>query len=274
MYSKFVGAIRRLDPYHLHHLKGFNEDLLRELGDKLIKECKKLAKRGGDHALNAISTDLQELLREESKIKERIKWVLAKRDEKCQNKYLSDKELSELDLIEAHREKLAELLYLIADYKGIMYELIIGYFNEAAEWSEEAIADMRNTLPGYNEYRLQFERAQKERAPESAGEIEGKGKVVAAKYYAVLQWLRIKLKMDEPFEKNNDDKWPKAEIIRFAKSRYPEISPQMFYREFTSDDITNAVKYPSSWGRDYKDKIIQASKNDHKIILALKNWPR
>lgn len=97
---------------------------------------------------------------------------------------------------------------------------------------------------------------------------------IDAKYYAVLQWIRIKEGMDPPFELTKDDKWPKAEIMRFAENRYPEISPQAFYRAFTSDDITNTIKFPNDWGRGYKDKIIEASGNDHKIILALKNWPR
>lgn len=93
-----------------------------------------------------------------------------------------------------------------------------------------------------------------------------------ARYYAVYHWILIKLGIEKPFEKNDDDKFPKEEIMEFAKNKYSKCSSQQFYAEFRDFDITNMTAFANTY-KGYKERIIDISKNDSRIISFLKNYP-
>ena len=47
----------------------------------------------------------------------------------------------------------------------------------------------------------------------------------------------------------------------------------MFYRTYKDLDITDKKSIANSYGRGYKEKIIEISNNDVKVIHHLKDYP-
>ncbi len=96
---------------------------------------------------------------------------------------------------------------------------------------------------------------------------------IPAKYYALYHWILIEMGIENNFERDQNDHYSKGEIEAYAKERYPETSMQGFYREFKEIDITNKINISRNFGKGYKDKIIEISNNNAKIITHLKNYP-
>jgi len=124
--------------------------------------------------------------------------------------------------------------------------------------------DLVNPIKNYIDY-LNLRLSELSPAP-----LELKAK---AKHYAAYHWLLIEIGKEKPFLKNDDDKYPKADIIKFAKNRYSLNDGQGFYNEFRNIDTTNKVAFARHLGKDYKNIIFDISNNDKDIISALKEYP-
>jgi len=51
---------------------------------------------------------------------------------------------------------------------------------------------------------------------------ETKVKIPPAKYYAFHYWILISLGEESQFQKNDDGKWPKTQMINFFENKYPK----------------------------------------------------
>lgn len=97
---------------------------------------------------------------------------------------------------------------------------------------------------------------------------------IAAKWYALYHAVLIEMGIENQFERNLDDNLPASQIQAFAKERYPNCaSPQRFYRVFKEIDITNKAAIRVDYGKGYKEKLIELSENNAKIIIHLKTYP-
>lgn len=96
--------------------------------------------------------------------------------------------------------------------------------------------------------------------------------LIPAKYYALYHWILIEMGVEKPFEKNEFNKWQKSKIENFAKDRYENINSQGFYKAFIDIDITKKTAIANSF-KNYKEIIIEISKNNAKIITHLKDYP-
>ncbi len=99
-----------------------------------------------------------------------------------------------------------------------------------------------------------------------------KPKKPAAKYYALLHWVRIENNDEAKFEKNFDEKWPKTKMIEVFSKKYKGVSPVMIYQAFKDFDITDKNAIVRSLP-DCKRKISIASENDANVNHYLKDWP-
>lgn len=95
------------------------------------------------------------------------------------------------------------------------------------------------------------------------------------KYYALYHWLLIEMGKEKPFEKDSiTDRYSKPEIIKYGKSKYEiKTQGQVFYDTYINTDITNKTAIKRSYGKGYKDKLIEISKNDSDVITHLKKYP-
>lgn len=75
------------------------------------------------------------------------------------------------------------------------------------------------------------------------------------------------------FVKNDNDQFVKSEIESYAKNKYPNCSPQGFYRSFKDLDISNRTAIAKSFGNGYKGILIALSNNDNNLLTHLKNYP-
>lgn len=96
---------------------------------------------------------------------------------------------------------------------------------------------------------------------------------IPAKYYALYHWILIEIGRGKTFERNQDDKFPKNDIEKFAEERYTEASKAMFYREFIRMDLTRKDLIAIEFGKGFKDVILSISNNDAKISNYLKKFP-
>ncbi|MBA7545648.1 hypothetical protein ES705_38019 [subsurface metagenome] len=97
---------------------------------------------------------------------------------------------------------------------------------------------------------------------------------IPAKYYALYHLILIEMGIENDFERNENDQYKKSKIEAFARERHPKTSSQGFYRHFTGIDITNRLAIANSYGAGYKEKIIEISKNNSKVIIHLKDYPK
>jgi len=104
-------------------------------------------------------------------------------------------------------------------------------------------------------------------------EEETKKLKIQSKHFALLHWIKIEKGKAVGFQKNDEGQWPASEIKTLAKNLYDLKDGQGFYKSFTNLDITNKVAIARSFGKDYKTKVIAASRNDSDVISELKNWP-
>ena len=90
-----------------------------------------------------------------------------------------------------------------------------------------------------------------------------------ANFYALFHWVQIKRGVEKYFNKNKNGNYSKQEI----KNKYPNCSPESFYKAFRRIDITNINNIPKVFGKDYKRILIGISNNDNDIVSHLKNLP-
>jgi len=102
---------------------------------------------------------------------------------------------------------------------------------------------------------------------------EQKTQRIPAKFYALYHWMRIEMGTEGIFSKNDNGKYIKSEIEEYATVKYPDCSPQGFYRSFKDLDIKNRNAIANSFGKGYKEILISISNNDSKLITYLKNYP-
>ena len=98
-------------------------------------------------------------------------------------------------------------------------------------------------------------------------------KKVAAKFYAFLQHLKIRLDIEKPFNMFDEHRMDRKQIENYAIEKYGFKDGQSFYREFIELDLTNKKDIPNKFGLNYKQKIIKLSNNDETIINELKKYP-
>lgn len=96
---------------------------------------------------------------------------------------------------------------------------------------------------------------------------------IPSKYYALYHWILIEMGTENNFAKNENDKYIRTNIEAFANERYPQISQQGFYKAFINIDITKKITIGNSFGNGYKQKVIEISNNNAKMINHLKNYP-
>lgn len=98
---------------------------------------------------------------------------------------------------------------------------------------------------------------------------------ISEKYYALYHWVLIEMGREKPFEKDRfTDRYKKPKIIEYGKNRYKfKTSGQDFYKYYRDTDISNKVAIAKSFGKGYKDKLIEISNNDADIISHLKQYP-
>jgi len=98
-------------------------------------------------------------------------------------------------------------------------------------------------------------------------------KKIPAALYALYHWILIDMGIEKAPERNEFDKMPKKKIMAIAESLYPKTNAQGFYKEFKDMDLTKKRAFSMTFGRDYKEKIIEISGNDSKIGNHLRDWP-
>lgn len=103
---------------------------------------------------------------------------------------------------------------------------------------------------------------------------EDQTKKISAKYYALYHCILIEMGKEKNFERDINDKYSKEEIIEFAKNRYKlkKGRGQGFYNTFINIDLTRKTTLPDEY-KDYKQKLIEMSNNDAKVISHLKKYP-
>ena len=108
---------------------------------------------------------------------------------------------------------------------------------------------------------------------ETIGKSHQDKKNYPEKYYALYHWLLIEMGKEKPFERNSmTDKYDKKTIINFGKNKY-KIEGQVFYNTYINIDITNKIAIAKSYGKGYKNKLIEISNNDVDVISHLKIYP-
>lgn len=96
---------------------------------------------------------------------------------------------------------------------------------------------------------------------------------IPVKYYALYHWVLIEMGLENHFELNENDQYPKKKITDYAENKYGLKDGQGFYRAFRDIDLTNKLSIANSFGRGYKEKIIEISEYDSKVITHLKDYP-
>lgn len=94
-----------------------------------------------------------------------------------------------------------------------------------------------------------------------------------AKYYALYYHMLIKTGKAEPFQRNENDKLPKMEIMIFAENRFPGISRQQFYNYYRDlEGVDNKTTIARSYA-NFKEIVTEISGNDTDILHHLKEYP-
>ena len=94
-----------------------------------------------------------------------------------------------------------------------------------------------------------------------------------AKYYALYYHMLIKTGKTEPFQRNENDKLPKSEIMTFAENRFHGISTQQFYNYYRDlEDMVNKTSIARSYP-NFKEIVAEISGNDADILHHLKEYP-
>jgi len=105
----------------------------------------------------------------------------------------------------------------------------------------------------------------------SIGISKDKESKMAEKWYALLYWLELLSQNKKP-PTTLEGSFVRKEIENIGKNKSGK-SGQGFYREFTrmSVDIKNLKSFNNSFGKDWKNIIIELSNNDERIVNYLKN---
>ncbi|MBS2099942.1 hypothetical protein [Carboxylicivirga linearis] len=94
-----------------------------------------------------------------------------------------------------------------------------------------------------------------------------------AKYYSLYFHILIKVGKAKPFLRDENDKFSKAEIMKFAENRFPGISTQQFYNHYRDlEDISNKATIARSYP-NLKEIVAEISGNDADIMHYLKEFP-
>lgn len=96
---------------------------------------------------------------------------------------------------------------------------------------------------------------------------------IPAKFYALYHWILIEMGLEKNFTCNESDKYIRKDIENFVINKYPQTSPQGFYRAYIEIDITNKKAIVNNFGNKYKEHIIKISNNNTRIIDHLKRYP-
>ncbi len=133
------------------------------------------------------------------------------------------------------------------------------YINTIITWIENQI----NVLKDLNEVeKLEINTPQEQ-------DVEKK---IPAKYYALYYLIMVELKEEKGFSRDGNDKNIRKEIEAFAAKKYPNISPQGFYRAYLNNDILNKEAIVMD-NKDFKEKISIIAKNNPRVLQYLKSFP-
>lgn len=94
-----------------------------------------------------------------------------------------------------------------------------------------------------------------------------------AKYYALYIRLLEQIGKEMPFVKDENDRFPKAQIEKFAHNRFSGISTLQFYNHYRElEDMSNKISIARSYP-NYKNIMTDISQNDADILFLLKGFP-
>ena len=168
------------------------------------------------------------------------------------------------------------------DLKNEIKNIQIDFFCYSASLEYEKAIDfidgLLNKLENLKETQtavIEFERAPQSEVQKSTPtpvEIpEGKPKTVNEKWYALHYLLELKQIGSNP-PTNQDGNFIKSEIEKIGKERSGK-SGQGFYRQFYKyvSTIASAASIERSFGKDWKQYVIEVSKNDADFIKFLKD---
>lgn len=94
-----------------------------------------------------------------------------------------------------------------------------------------------------------------------------------AKYYAFYYRILTRIEKTEPFLKDENDKFPKAQIMAFADNRFPGISTQQFYSHYRDlENMSNKTMIARSYPK-LKEIVAEISGNDADVLHYLKGFP-
>ncbi len=104
---------------------------------------------------------------------------------------------------------------------------------------------------------------------------EKPNKKIPEKYYALYHWVLIEMGKEKAFEKNRiTDKLDKPAIMKYGKEKHRlKTKGQVFYQTYRDIDITKKEAIARTFGKGYKEKLIEISNNDADVISYLKNYP-
>ena len=93
---------------------------------------------------------------------------------------------------------------------------------------------------------------------------EVKPKKTPEKWYALLYWIELMANGQQP-PKDIEGNFIKSELEKTGIEKIGTTG-QSFYRQFIEIDINNLKKLNASFGKDWKEKIIDLSNNNQTII--------
>ncbi len=107
----------------------------------------------------------------------------------------------------------------------------------------------------------------------SKSTIEPKVTKHHAKYYALYYRILTKIGKTEAFLRDENDKFPKAQIMAFADNRFPGISSQQFYSHYRDlENMNNKTIIARSYPK-LKEIVAEISGNDADVLHYLKAFP-
>lgn len=167
---------------------------------------------------------------------------------------------SEIELIHQH----------IENEKQLLTESQL-FFGKVSESKIPIIKKIKESALYYQNW-LEEEFIKTSSPPQPKQTNESRTKI-PSKYYALYHWILIEIGKENDFEQDENDQYKRYKIEAYAKEKYPDVSEQGFYRAYIGIDLTNKIAIANSFGAGYKDKIIEISNNNTKVIIHLKDYP-
>ena len=132
------------------------------------------------------------------------------------------------------------------------------YLNSISEWLQDEKQFISDITPYLDKYPLDNTK---------------KRKKYPAKYYALYHRILIETKEVSPFELVNDTELPKKLVQEYGEVNYGFPDGQSFYREFAKLNTATPLDIARSFGKGYKQKVIEISQSCAQVIKHLEKYP-